>query len=147
MADRRQYTPAEAFFNKPYIIDEKIIKTKAEIERLDYLMLPSGIDISKPQVQTTPEDIMAKYMAEKADLEAYLAGLQREYFTAKENIKTILQELDQKDPRAATILTEYYISHKSMNRIARDHHYNRQHVYRLRTEALKEAWHLFIKRR
>ena len=147
MTDRRQYTPAEAFFNRPYLIDERIIKTKAEIERLDYLMLPSGISYDKPQVQTTPEDILAKYAAEKADLEAYLADLQRAYLAARENIKSILEELDRTDARAAMILTEYYINHKSMGRIARDHHYNRQHLYRLRRDVLKTAWYIFIKRK
>lgn len=135
--------PAERFFNRPYILDERITRTVAEIERLTYLMLPSGIDYSRPQVMSTPEDIMTKYAAEKADLEDELARLQREYLRARDDIKAVLEALDEVDSRGATILCDIYISHKSVQRIAQDRHYNRQHLYKIRDKALQQAWRLY----
>ena len=135
--------PAERFFNRPYILDERITRTQAEIERLTYLMLPSGIDYSKPQVMSTPEDIMSKYSAEKADLEEKLAKLQREYLQARDDINTVIDELDKVDSRGATLLCDIYICHKSVQRISQERHYNRQHIYKLKDKALKQAWGLY----
>lgn len=128
---------------RPYNLDERITRKKAEIERLQYLMLPSGIDYARPQVMTSPEDVMTKYAAEVADLEAEVSRLQSEYLRARDEVSSIIDALDEINPTGATILSDYYISHKSMNRIAKDHHYNRQHTYKRRAEALSQAWKIY----
>ena len=135
--------PAERFFNRPYILDERITRTQAEIERLTYLMIPSGIDYSKPQVMTTPEDIMSKYAAEKTDLEDTLARLQREYLKAWDDINIVLDELDKTDSRAATILCDIYICHKSIARISQERHYSRRNIYNIKDKALRQAWGIY----
>lgn len=38
---------ARDFFKQPYITDDKITQLKGEIQRLNYPMLPGGIDYSR----------------------------------------------------------------------------------------------------
>ncbi len=130
---------ARDFFKQPYITDDKITQLKGEIQRLNYLMLPGGIDYSRPQVMTTPKDIMQEYATEKADLERQLASLQQRYFREKKAVKKVIEAIEREDAESAILLKEHYINHIPVSRIARDRHYNRTALYKTMDRALRLA--------
>lgn len=136
---KRRLTKAELFFMRPANIDRNITRIREEIKRLDYVMLP-GSNFSQTKVKTVPEDLIAKYVTEKIELEDRLVMLQEGYLVALASVQDVLNTLAEKDSRAALILSDLYICQKSMTKIADEYSYNRQHLYKIRDAALKRAW-------
>ena len=136
---KKGYHQADAFFRQPDNTADKITAIKGEIEYLFWLMLPSGIDYSGDKVQSSPEDILPEYAAHKADLEQELKELQRTYLEQLKAVKNVIEQVTEVNNFGATILSEYYISHKTITRIAEDHHYSRDGIYKARNKALYQS--------
>ena len=97
-------------------------------------LLPAGVAYDKDQVQASPEDQMARIMAEVADLDRQIEELrQRRALQILEISQTICRI---NDPREETILDAYYLGNASMGEIAEKMHYSIQHIYRMHDSAL-----------
>lgn len=142
MKVKKGYYPADSFFRQPDKTADRITAIKGEIEYIFWLMLPSGIDYAADKVMTSPEAILPEYAAHKADLERELKELQKLYFEQIKSRKEIIQRLTDINDFGATVLMEYYISHKSINKIAEDHHYSREGIYKARNKALYQTLNL-----
>jgi len=128
----------ENFFNQPRDIHEEIIKIRGEIESLDYIMLPCT-DFQNPYIQASHDDLMSKYAVKKEALEGAMVDLKRDYLMQRDQIQTVIDKLALDNPRGAIVLSEYYIAHKTIRQIAKDHNYNRQHVYKIKDKAIRQA--------
>jgi hypothetical protein len=131
--------PADTFFRQPDRTIDRINAIKSEIDYLFWLMMPSGIDYARDKVMTSPEDTLPEYATHKADLERELKDLQRKYLEQLKAVKIVICHLRDVNEFGAAILTEYYISHKSITRIAEDHHYSREGIYKARNKALRQS--------
>ena len=99
-------------------------------------LLPAGVAYDKDRVQASPEDQMARIMAEVADLDHQIEELrQRRALQILEISQTICRI---NDPREETILDAYYLGNASMGEIAEKMHYSIQHIYDLRRRGVEK---------
>ena len=104
------------FLLGPRRIADAIWRKDLRRQELRSCLLPSGIAYDGDRVQTSPEDSMARVMAEVDELDQQIDTLRR--FMAMEilRISRAIDRLD--DPREATVLDAFYLGRKSMQEIA-----------------------------
>ena len=122
------------FLLGPRRITDEIWRKDLRRQELRSCLLPSGITYDKDKVQTSPEDSMARIMAEVDELEGQIDALQRSRAFEILRISRVIDQME--DPREATVLDAYYLGRKSMQEIADHLHYSERHVYRLRSEGV-----------
>jgi len=131
--------PADTFFRKPAKTVDRINEVKNEIDYLYWLMMPTGIDYARDKIMTTPENVIPEYASHKADLERELKELQKKYLNELKAVKIVICHLRDENEFGASILSEYYLYQKSITRIAENHHYSREGIYKARNKALNQA--------
>lgn len=118
------------FLLGPRRISDEIWRKDLRRQELRSCLLPSGITYDRDRVQTSPEDSMARIMAEVDELDGQIDALQRSRAFEILRISRVIDQMD--DPREATVLDAYYLGRRSMQEIAEHLHYSERHVYRLR---------------
>ena len=122
------------FLLGPRRIADAIWRKDLRRRELRSCLLPSGIAYDKDPVQTSPEDSMARIMAEVDELDQQIDTLRRSMAMEILRISRVIDQMD--DPREATVLDAYYLGRKSMQEIADHLHYSTRHVYRLRDDGV-----------
>ena len=117
------------------ILDE-IWRKGLRRQELKNCLLPSGITYDKDPVQTSPEDSMARIMAEIDEIDQQIERLQECRAMEILRLSRVIDALD--DPREATVLDAYYLGGRSMREIADHMHYSVRTVYRLRTSGAEK---------
>lgn len=118
------------FLLGPRRISDEIWRKALRRQELRSCLLPSGITYDKDPVQTSPEDSMARVIAEVDEIDSQIDALQRARALEILRISRVIDQME--DPREATVLDAYYLGRRSMQEIAEHLHYSERHVYRLR---------------
>ena len=117
--------------DRPRRISVRIKKLLFERQALVDSLMPGGMD-TNDRVQKTPEDVMARVIAEVADIDEEIARLQAErIFTLTE-----LRKLLEGDDVRLAVVSMSYLGQIPMKVIAEEVHYSLKTVYRLRGEGL-----------
>ena len=130
------------FLLGPRRISDEIWRKDLRRQELRSCLLPSGISYDKDPVQTSPEDSMARIMAEVDELDQQIDILRRSMAMEILRISRVIDQMD--DPREITVLDAYYLGRKSMQEIADHLHYSTRHVYRLRDDGVAKMSQMSI---
>ena len=130
------------FLLGPRRIADAIWRKDLRRQELRSCLLPSGISYDGDRVQTSPEDSMARIMAEVDELDGQIDTLRRSMAMEILRISRVIDQMD--DPREATVLDAYYLGRRSMQEIAEHLHYSERHVYRLRSEGVAKMSQMSI---
>ena len=130
------------FLLGPRRISDEIWRKDLRRQELRSCLLPSGITYDRDRVQTSPEDSMARIMAEVDEIDSQIDALQRARALEILRISRVIDQMD--DPREVTVLDAYYLGRKSMQEIAEHLHYSERHVYRLRSEGVAKMSQMSI---
>lgn len=130
------------FLLGPRRISDEIWRKDLRRQELKGCLLPSGIAYDGDRVQTSPEDSMARVMAEVDELDQQIDTLRRSMATEILRISRVIDQME--DPREATVLDAYYLGRRSMQEIAEHLHYSERHVYRLRSEGVAKMSQMSI---
>ena len=130
------------FLLGPRRIADAIWRKDLRRQELRSCLLPSGITYDRDRVQTSPEDSMARIMAEVDELDQQIDILRRSMAMEILRISRVIDQMD--DPREATVLDAYYLGRRSMQEIAEHLHYSERHVYRLRSEGVAKMSQMSI---
>ena len=130
------------FLLGPRRISDEIWRKDLRRQELRSCLLPAGIAYDKDRVQTSPEDSMARVMAEVDEIDSQIDALQRARALEILRISRVIDRMD--DPREATVLDAYYLGRRSMQEIAEHLHYSERHVYRLRSEGVAKMSQMSI---
>lgn len=126
----------------PRRISDEIWRKDLRRQELTACLLPIGIVYDKDRVRTSPEDSVARVMAEVADLDRQIEDLQHRRASRILEVSQLIDKID--DPREVTILDAYYLGQRSMTEIAEHLHYSLQHVYRLRSSGVEKMRKMLI---
>ena len=122
--------------SKPRKIRREINRVNGEIEALiQSYALPKAITYDKDPVQTSPEDPMLKYMAEKERLEKKRDKLLIKYVEAQRDISI---KLDAVPELGALIITRRFLENLSFADIIAEVGLSERQMYRYYNEALEE---------
>ena len=138
-----EYQDTYDFLLGPRRIADAIWRKDLRRQELRSCLLPSGISYDKDPVQTSPEDSMARIMAEVDELDQQIDTLRRSMAMEILRISRVIDQMD--DPREATVLDAYYLGRRSMQEIAEHLHYSERHVYRLRSEGVAKMSQMSIR--
>ena len=130
------------FLLGPRRISDEIWRKDLRRQELKSCLLPAGIAYDKDPVQTSPEDSMARIMAEVDEIDSQIDALQRARALEILRISRVIDRMD--DPREATVLDAYYLGRRSMQEIAEHLHYSTRHVYRLRDDGVAKMSQMSI---
>jgi len=119
---------AYEFLNSARVLHWQWLRLKAKHDELESCLLPAAIRYDKDKVQTSPEDPMAKIMAEIAELEKEMIKVQRKKFIQLEKIERTINTLGSDEERTA--LTMRYINRKPIAEIAEEMGYSEPTIYR-----------------
>lgn len=119
---------AYEFLNSARVLHWQWLRLKAKHDELESCLLPAAIQYDKDKVQTSPEDPMAKIMAEINELEKEMVKVQRKKFIQLEKIERTINALGSDEERTA--LTMRYINRKPIAEIAEEMGYSEPTIYR-----------------
>ena len=109
-------------------------------DELQACLLPPGLRYDKDLVQTTPEDKLAKYAVEVADLDRDIIKMRRR---RAQLIARISQAVDQlTDERDKQIIAGYYFRGLPLRQLEEELHYNYQYISQLKKAAVARLSHL-----
>ena len=117
--------------DRPRRISVRIKKLLFERQALVDSLMPGGMD-TQDRVQKTPEDVMARVIAEVADIDEEIARLQAERIVTLTEIRKLLEGDDVR----LAVVSMSYLAQMPMRDIAAEVHYSLKSVYRLRGEGL-----------
>ena len=104
-------------------IGYKLIGLKAQIEELRSHLLPSGIAYDKENVQSSPDDKIAKVVMEIEELQEEYSALQLKQADAIKETREFINKLS--DPKQIVIMELSYIAHLNHKEIADEIKYSR----------------------
>ena len=117
--------------DQPRSLAIRIKRLTEEREALIGVLMPGGMDMND-RIQKSPEDVMAKVMAEVADIDEEIERL-----TARRANEIIrIRGLLEGDDVRMAVVSMSYIAQLPMRVIAEEVHYSLKSVYRLRGEGL-----------
>lgn len=130
------------FLLGPRRISAEIWRKDLRRRELKSCLLPIGITYDKDKVQTSPEDSMARIMAEVAEIDQQIDNLQKTRAVKILEISRVIDRLDNLNE--ATVLDAYYLGRKSMREISEHLNYSLQHTYRLRRNGMAKIRKMLI---
>lgn len=118
--------------DQPRRLAVKIKRLTEEREALIGVLMPGGMSMDD-RIQKTPEDLMAKIMAEVADIDEEIERLNAQRANAMlETVKMI-----RGDDKRLLVLSKWYVSRMAIKDIAKEMNYAESYIYRLRREGLE----------
>ena len=117
--------------DQPRRLAVKIKRLTEEREALIAILMPGGMNMDD-RIQKTPEDLMAKIMAEVADIDEEIAQLQDRRVSEIIHLRHLLEGDDVR----MLVVSMSYLGGRPIREIAEELHYSLKHVYRLRGEGL-----------
>lgn len=122
-------------------LNSRINRELSKLESIRARLYSSGIDYSKPSVQTSPQDTMAKVYAEINEQERCVVELIDRLVDLKRTIMEQIGGLPEQPYR--WVLTEHYVNCMSMSELSVKSGTNRTTLYRMRDAALDEFGRLY----
>ncbi len=126
---------AYSWLNRSRRCDSEIRRMIRKIDELKGCLLAGGVDYSKDRVNTSPDDMMSKIFAEIDETERLIMekSLERAYQVSEiaESIESIDNELQK------NVLTEFFVSRKSVKEIAKDMNYSINWINKLKKEGVR----------
>lgn len=117
-------------------INERINKALRKLEDIKSRLYSSGIDYSKPRVQTSPRDTMAHIYAEIDEQERYVTELIDKLADLK---STVMEQINGiETPLCRYVLYQHYVNCINMTDLSALSHINRTTLYRIRDAGLVE---------
>lgn len=113
---------ARRYLGRPRSIGRQIKTKETALGELRASLLPSGIRYDTDKVQTTPEDKLARVMAEIDRLEREIAELKLEQARAIADIEGVISTLHYEQSQEA--MTRFYILRQKVADIAEIMHYD-----------------------
>lgn len=120
---------ARRYLGRPRALESQIRTKETALGELRASLLPSGIRYDTDKVQTTPEDKLARLMAEIDRLEREIAELKLEQARAIADIEGVISQMQREN--VAEALTRFYIRREKIDDIAEGMGYVPRHVYTL----------------
>lgn len=112
-----------SWLNRSRKYDSEIRRLKAKADELKNCLLSSGIDYSKERVNSSPDDAMSKIFAEIDETEQMIREKSLERGCVISEITDTIETLDSELEK--TVLTEFFISKKSISKIGKELNYER----------------------
>lgn len=126
-----------AFFGEIRRTKSAIRRKELEVEELRASLLPSAIRYDRDRVQTSPSDPLPNVMARIDELEREIEALRTH---KAEVLVRIGKAIDQiKDPVAAEIVTEFYVTGRRAAEIAKERTYTTQRIYQIMIAAIRNV--------
>lgn len=117
-------------------LNSRINRELSKLESIRARLYSSGIDYSKPSVQTSPQDIMAKVYAEIDEQERYVTELIDKLADLK---ATVTEQIDGiETPLCRYVLHQHYVNCINMTDLSALSHINRTTLHRIRDAGLVE---------
>lgn len=117
-------------------INERINKELRKLEDIKSRLYSSGIDYSKPRVQTSPRDTMAHIYAEIDEQERYVTELIDKLADLKATVTEQINGIET--PLCRYVLHQHYVNCINMTDLSALSHINRTTLYRIRDAGLVE---------
>lgn len=118
---------AYIFLNSARVLHWEWLRLKAKHDELESCLLPAAIRYDKDKVQSFPEDVMSKIVAEVAELEKEMNRVQQRKANQIAKIDKAISTLPSDEERTA--LTMRYINRISVTDIAEAMGYSVKRVY------------------
>ena len=119
--------------DQPRRLAVKIKRLTEEREALIAVLMPGGMSMDD-RIQKTPEDLMAKIMAEVADIDEEIAQLQDRRVSEIIHLRHLLEG----DDARMLVVSMSYLGGRPIREIAEELHYALKYIYQLRGEGLDE---------
>jgi len=127
---------AYEFLNSARVLHWQWLRVKAKHDELESCLLPGAIRYDRDKVQTSPDDIMGKILAEVNELEQRMEQLQVAKSKRIEEIYTIINSLQSDEER--TVLTMRFISRIPVTEIAEAMGYAEPTIYKFMNQGSEE---------
>lgn len=119
------------------ILDQKIHNCLLQRETLRDCLLPSGIRYDLDKVLTSPADQMSEIESQVIDLEQKIQQLQQQKKRSIVLITRAIYKLDNENEQ--TVLMEYYIGKKSVEKIADGMNISPRGAYYIKRKAISNV--------
>ena len=120
---------ARRYLGRPRALESKIRTKETALGELRASLLPSGIRYDTDKVQTTPEDKLARVMAEIDRLEREVSELKLEQARAIAEIEGAISQMERENVQEA--MRRFYLRREKIDQIAEDMGYVPRHIYTL----------------
>lgn len=116
-------------------LEQRIMRKEQKRDALRRCLFPASMDYEKDRVQTSPDDQMARIMAEVVDLDMEIERMKRRKYFLIQETEEMIERLE--DEREKTVLSMYFIGQVPMTEIAGRIHYSLRQTYRFRDEGAR----------
>lgn len=127
---------AYEFLNSARVLHWQWLRVKAKHDELESCLLPGAIRYDRDKVQTSPDDIMGKILAEVNELEQRMEQLQVAKSKRIEEIDKIINSLKSDEER--TVLTMRFINRIPVTEIAEAMGYAEPTIYKFMNQGSEE---------
>ena len=116
----------------------EVVQLQETVDELIYSLLPSGIRYDTLKVQTSPDDQMARVMAEVDEYERQIREHLQKLIERQNTAFTHIGALERSDFRQ--VLTLYYLTGERLtwHQVADKMDLSEQRIYQLHNEAIEE---------
>ena len=127
---------AYEFLNSARVLHWQWLRVKAKHDELESCLLPGAIRYDRDKVQTSPDDIMGRILAEVNELEQRMEQLQVAKSKRIEEIDKIINSLQSDEER--TVLTMRFINRIPVTEIADAMGYAEPTIYKFMNKGSEE---------
>lgn len=127
---------AYEFLNSARVLHWQWLRVKAKHDELESCLLPGAIRYDRDKVQTSPDDIMGRILAEVNELEQRMEKLQVAKSKRIEEIDKIINSLQSDEER--TVLTMRFINRIPVTEIAEAMGYAEPTIYKFMNQGSEE---------
>jgi len=127
---------AYEFLNSARVLHWQWLRVKAKHDELESCLLPGAIRYDRDKVQTSPDDIMGRILAEVNELEQRMEQLQVAKSKRIEEIDKIINSLQSDEER--TVLTMRFINRIPVTEIAEAMGYAEPTIYKFMNQGSEE---------
>lgn len=127
---------AYEFLNSARVLHWQWLRVKAKHDELESCLLPGAIRYDRDKVQTSPDDIMGRILAEVNELEQRMEQLQVAKSKRIEEIDKIINSLKSDEER--TVLTMRFINRIPVTEIAEAMGYAEPTIYKFMNQGSEE---------
>ena len=125
------------WLNRSRRCDSEIRRMERKIEELKSCLLTGGIDYSRDKVNSSPDDMMSKIFAEIDETERMIKEKSIERGFQVSEISSAIESID--NDLQKNVLTEFFISKKSVFKIAEEMNYDRSWINKQKKEGVRKV--------